>query len=245
MMPDPIIGSSISRKDGENKVTGKTRFGADYSLPGQLYAAVYHSPHAHARILSLDTEKARTYPGVRAVITGEDCPGYYGSFICDQPILAHDKVVYKGQPVAAVAADTERIAREAVRLIEAEYELLPIVDSIEDAIKAAHLEDLSDLLKVRNFYDVMGYVGYVSGREEDRRKLYITDIYPVKRKKDGKQFGYSITTKSIGSGIESRFTIYNRDYEHAKVGKGDIIYCTSYERDKNGYFRMKSYRQLF
>lgn len=120
-----------------------------------------------------------------------------------------------------------------------------ILREIEDAIKAAHLEDLSDLLKVRNFYDVMGYVGYVSGREEDRRKLYITDIYPVRRKKDGKQFGYSITTKSIGSGIESRFTIYNRDYEHAKVGKGDIIYCTSYERDKNGYFRMKSYRQLF
>ena len=133
---NPIIGSSIPRKDGKDKVTGKAKYGADFSLPGQLHAAVYHSPLAHARILSLNVEKARAYPGVRTVITGEDCPGYYGSFIVDQPILAHDKVLYRGQPVAAVAADTERIAKEAVALIEAEYEELPVVDSIEDAIKA-------------------------------------------------------------------------------------------------------------
>ncbi len=139
MKLDPIIGSSISRKDGKDKVTGKTRYGADFSLPGQLYAAIYHSPHAHARILSLNVEKARAYPGVRCVITGEDCPGYYGSFVVDQPILAHDKVLFRGQPVAAVAADTKRAAREAVALIEAEYELLPVVDSIEDAIKAESL----------------------------------------------------------------------------------------------------------
>lgn len=172
MKTAPIIGSSISRKDGENKVTGKTRFGADYSLPGQLYAAVYHSPHAHARILSLNIEKARAYPGVRAVITGEDCPGYYGSFICDQPILAHDKVVYKGQPVAAVAADTERIAREAVRLIEAEYEPLPIVDSIEDAIKADALvqEDWS-------IYKIKGLTHPVQGTNIlDRFQLIHGDI---------------------------------------------------------------------
>ena len=139
MEREPIIGRSVSRKDGKDKVTGKTRYGADFSLPGQLHAAVYHSPHAHARILSLNVEKAKNYPGVRAVITGDDCPGYYGSFVVDQPILAHDKVVYHGQPVAAVAADTERIAREAAALIEAEYELLPVVDSIEDAIKAESL----------------------------------------------------------------------------------------------------------
>ena len=139
MKLDPIIGSSISRKDGQDKVTGKTRYGADFSLPGQLHAAVYHSPHAHARILSLNVEKARAYPGVRCVITGDDCPGYFGSFVVDQPILAHDKVLYHGQPVAAVAADTERAAREAVELIEAEYEVLPAVDSIEDAIKAEAL----------------------------------------------------------------------------------------------------------
>ena len=139
MKLDPIIGSSISRKDGQDKVTGKTRYGADFSLPGQLHAAVYHSPHAHARILSLNVEKARAYPGVRCVITGDDCPGYFGSFVVDQPILAHGKVLYHGQPVAAVAADTERAAREAVELIEAEYEVLPAVDSIEDAIKAEAL----------------------------------------------------------------------------------------------------------
>ena len=82
-----------------------------------------------------------------------------------------------------------------------------ILCEVEDAIKALHMEDLSDLIKVRNFADVMGYIGYISGKEEDRRKLYVLEVYPLVRKKDGKQFGYSVITKSIGSGKEGRFTV--------------------------------------
>ena len=113
---EAVIGRTQIRKGGVAKVTGTALFGADVDLPGQLYGAVLHSPHPHARILKVDTEAARTLPGVRAVITGADFPTLYGSFIADQPILAVGKVRYQGEPVAAVAADTEETAREAVRL---------------------------------------------------------------------------------------------------------------------------------
>ena len=104
-------------------------------LLGQLYGAVLHSPHPHARILRVDTAAAKAVPGVRAVITGEDFPTLYGSFIADQPILATGKVRYQGEPVAAVAADTEEIAREAVGLIRVEYEPLPVVNDLETSMK--------------------------------------------------------------------------------------------------------------
>lgn len=119
-----------------------------------------------------------------------------------------------------------------------------ILHEAEDAIKALHLDDLSDILKVRSFADVMGYAGYVSGKEEDRRKLYITDVYPLKRKRDGKQFGYSVITKSIGSGKESRFTVFNRTFDADPVKEGDIIYCRSYERDGK-YFTLTGYNKLY
>lgn len=127
------------------------------------------------------------------------------------------------------------------------YTLLD-VDSImretEDAIKALHMDDLNDLLKVRNFVDVMGYVGYVSGKDEDRRKLYVMDLFPVCRKKDGKQFGYSVITKSIGSGKESRFTVFNKVFNQDPIHKGDIIYCQSFTREGQ-YFTMTGYRKIY
>lgn len=119
-----------------------------------------------------------------------------------------------------------------------------ILCEAEDVIMSLNLEDLSDIIKVRNFADVMGYVGYVSGKDEDRKKLYIMDTYPLVRKKDGKQFGYSIITKSIGSGVESRFTLFNRVYDKEPIQKGDIIYLTAWERDGQ-YFRMTGYRKIF
>lgn len=119
-----------------------------------------------------------------------------------------------------------------------------IMSEVEDAIKDIHMDDLSDLLKVRNFVDVMGYVGYVSGKEEDRRKLYVLDVFPLVRKKDNKQFGYSIITKSIGSGVESRFTVVNKVYGQDPIKKGDIIYCKSFE--KNGqYYRLTGYSKIY
>lgn len=118
-----------------------------------------------------------------------------------------------------------------------------ILHEAEKAIRDMHLEDLSDLIKVRNFYDVMGYIGYVSGEEKDRRKLYITDLKPLLRKKDGKQFGYSIYTKSIGSGKESRFTVFNNVYNKEPVREGDIIFCKGYERDGQ-YFKLTAYSRV-
>ena len=119
-----------------------------------------------------------------------------------------------------------------------------ILHEIEDAIKDLHMEDLSDVIKVRNFADVMGYAGYVSGREEDRRKLYVTGVFPVSRKRDGKQFGYTVLTKSIGSGKEGKFTVFNRVYDKDPIHKDEIIYCKSFERNGQ-YFDLTGYSKIY
>ena len=119
-----------------------------------------------------------------------------------------------------------------------------ILDEAEDAVKAMHMEDLSDLLKVQNFAEAMGYAGYVSGKEEDRRKLYISDIHPLNRKRDGKQFGYSFITKSIGSGKEARFSVFNDVYNRAPVREGDIILCKGYIKEGQ-YFKLTMYDKLY
>lgn len=119
-----------------------------------------------------------------------------------------------------------------------------ILKEVEDAIRAAKLEDLSLKLKVQNFADVMGYAGYISGNEEDRKKLYVSDVYELCRKKDGVQFGYSIITKSIGSGKDSRFTVFNRVYNKDPIKKGDIILCKGYNRDGQ-YFQLTAYDKVY
>ena len=118
-----------------------------------------------------------------------------------------------------------------------------ILGEVEQVVKSLKMDDLSDILKVRNFYDVMGYIGYVSGKEEDRRKLYVTEVKPLHRKSDNKHFGYSIFTKSIGSGKESRFTVFNRVYEKDPIKEGDIIYCQGYERDGQ-YYKLTAYGKV-
>ena len=118
-----------------------------------------------------------------------------------------------------------------------------IMREAEDAVKAAKLEDLSELTKVRNFADVMGYAGYVSGNDADRRKLYVSEVYPLKRKRDGKQFGYSVVTKSIGSGKESRFTVFNKVFNIDPIKQGDVIYCKTYEPDGK-YFVLTGFEKI-
>lgn len=118
-----------------------------------------------------------------------------------------------------------------------------ILAEAESAILSCGMEDLPDTTKVRAFAEIMGYAGYVSGKEEDRRKLYVSDVMPVKRKKDGKQFGYSIVTKSIGSGIDARFTVFNAVYNSDPIKKGDIIWCSSYTREGQ-YFTLTGFRKL-
>jgi len=127
------------------------------------------------------------------------------------------------------------------------YTLLD-VDSIlretEDAIMALHLDDLSDILKVRNFADVMGYVGYVSGKEEDRQKLYVMEVFPIHRKKDKAQIGYNLITKSIGSGKESRISVFNELYNKEPVSKNDIIYLKGFKTDGR-FFTATAYSKVY
>ena len=118
-----------------------------------------------------------------------------------------------------------------------------IVRECEDHIKLLALPDLGVLTKVRNYTEAMGYSGYVSGDEADRPKLYVKDVFPVKRKRDGVQFGYNILTQSIGSGIESRFTVFNRLFNEQPIQKGDVIFCKSYTREGQ-YFTMTGYRKI-
>ena len=138
------IGTRTIRPDGADKVTGRAAYSADTTLPGMIWAKVLRSPHAHAKILSIDTSKAEALPGVKAVVSGKD----FVDYPLDKPVMlgiqdirwqsrnvmAREKVLFHGHPVAAVAAVTEEIAAEACALIEVEYEVLPHVIEIDDAI---------------------------------------------------------------------------------------------------------------
>src|SRR6476646_1973553 len=119
------IGLSIPRPDGPEKVTGRTQYVADLSPRGMLHAALLRSPHAHARIIRIDTSKAKALPGVRAVLTAADIPHLKKKAPTRaHAVLAIDRVVFVGQPVAAVAADELAIAEEALDLIEVGYQVL-------------------------------------------------------------------------------------------------------------------------
>lgn len=118
-----------------------------------------------------------------------------------------------------------------------------ILNESEALVKSVGLTDISETVKAKNFTEYMGYMGYVTDKQEDRRKLYIFDIFPIKRHSDGMQFGYNILTKSIGSGKESRMTVFNRDYDKNPIKKGDVIYCQEFRR-KGEYFELLKYRQL-
>jgi CO/xanthine dehydrogenase Mo-binding subunit len=131
-----VIGQRLPRMDGAGKVTGTTGFGTDFGLPGMLHAKLYRSPHAHARIVRINTEAARRMPGVRGVITAADVPcKRYGSFIKDMEVFASSKVVFIGQPVAGVVARTAEEAERAAAAIQVDYEPLPGVFDVEAALK--------------------------------------------------------------------------------------------------------------
>lgn len=132
-----VIGKSVSRIDAVAKVIGKAVYSDDLVLPNMLVGKVLRSAYAHAKILRLDVSKARALPGVHAVLTAEDLPTnrlYHRTG--DTWVFADGEVNYIGDIVAAVAADNEEIAQEALKLIEVEYELLPVVASLKDAMDA-------------------------------------------------------------------------------------------------------------
>lgn len=121
------IGTNDRRTDATLKVTGAAQYTADVRLPGMLHAKVLRSPHAHARLVSVDSANARALPGVHAVLTRDELDGLdptYGYFIKDQPIVALDRVRYAGDVVVAVAAESEAVALHALELIEVTYEPL-------------------------------------------------------------------------------------------------------------------------
>ena len=141
-----LIGTSPIRPDGVPKVTGMAQYGADYSLPGMLWAKVLRSPHAHARIRSINTAKAAALKGVKAVITGADFPDQKYEFQgpervavnywhMTRNIMAREKALYEGHAIAAVAATSQAIAQAAIELIEVDYEILPHVIDVDDAMK--------------------------------------------------------------------------------------------------------------
>ena len=139
------VGARPVRPDGVPKVTGAAKYGADYSLPGTLYGKVLRSPHAHARIRSIDTLRAEALPGVKAVITGADLPDHPFEYVgperlavnfwhVTRNVMAREKVLYEGHAVAAVAAISASIARRALALIDVDYEVLPHVIDVEEAM---------------------------------------------------------------------------------------------------------------
>lgn len=130
-----VVGKSVQRKEALNKVTGVARYTDDYNAPGLLHARMLISPHAHAKIKSIDYSEALKAIGVRAVITGNDFPILTGSPIADRPPIAIDKVRYHGEPVAVVVADSEVEALKGVLLIKVEYEVLQVINSPLMAIK--------------------------------------------------------------------------------------------------------------
>ncbi len=122
------------RNDAWQKVSGKAKYNDDGVHSSCLQARLFTSVFAHARIISIDASGAFSVPGVRAVVTGQDCPLLIGSSLQDMPVLAVDRVRYFGEPVAIVIADEEWQAAQGTKLIQARYEPLPIVSSLEDAL---------------------------------------------------------------------------------------------------------------
>ena len=136
-----VIGTRPVRHDGVDKVTGHALYGADFSLAGQLYGKVLRSPHAHARILSIDLSNVLKHPEAKAVVTFEDFAdsprpsrAYAQGAPVTENILARDKVFYKGHPVVAVAATSPHVAEQLLSLIDVEYEVLPAVFKPQEAI---------------------------------------------------------------------------------------------------------------
>jgi len=129
------VGQSLPRIEAQEKITGQAVYTDDMILPGMLHAAVLGSDYAHARIVSCDTSAAKALPGVKAVLCGEDLPNnLYGMCIQDEPILARGKVRYVSEPVAAVAAVDLATAKQALQLIEVEYQELDAVFDVEEAL---------------------------------------------------------------------------------------------------------------
>ena len=135
------IGKDIKRREDPDLLTGRAEYTSDVKLPGMLHAAVLRSPYAHARIVSIDTSAAKKLPGVHAVLTGREATEVLDPLpaFCAEPVVEHaiavDKVRYAGEAVVAVAAESRYIAEDALELVQIEWEPLPPVIDVLEAMK--------------------------------------------------------------------------------------------------------------
>ena len=196
------IGQRTLRPDGIDKVTGSAQYAADYAMPGMVYGKVLRSPHAHGVIKSIDTSKAGELKGVLAVMTGDDLP----LLPLDEPLpngpndirwisrgcMAQEKVLYTGHPVAAVAAISPSIAAAALKLIEVDYEVLPHVIDVDEAMAP-------DAPILHDWIETDGIDGQTN----------ISDIITVK-------------TGDVEQGFSEADLIVERDFKSAAVHQGYI-----------------------
>jgi CO/xanthine dehydrogenase Mo-binding subunit/aerobic-type carbon monoxide dehydrogenase small subunit (CoxS/CutS family) len=198
MEPLRVVGHSVKRTDALEKVTGRARYLSDMEMAGMAHGRLLRSPYPHARIARIDVTRARALSGVYAVLTGADltwCQPYFGPALRDRPVLAIDVVRYEGEPVVAVAAVDEATAAEALDLVEVDYEDLPPVMTIEDALAAGaplvhtgeplagHFSDLASL-RARPGTNICHQFDYRRGEPEAafaEADLVLDDTYTFPR----------------------------------------------------------------
>jgi len=166
------VGESVRRVDGEPKVKGEFAYGSDLWHDDMLWGHTVRSPHPHARIRSVDISQALATPGVHAVLLADDVPGKktYGLEFADQPVLASDLVLYAGQPVAVVAAETPELARRAAGRIAVDYEVLPPVTDMEEALSP-------DAPRLHEWGNVLRHVRIVHGDPDARADVWVEGYY--------------------------------------------------------------------
>ena len=185
-----VVGTSPARIGGIERVTGKGVYGVDLMLKDQLHGGILRSQYAHAKIVSIDTSEAKALPGVHAVVTAADAPDVrYGRTYFDRYILARNRVRYMGDPVAAVAAETPAIVKQALKKIKVVYEPLPVVLDPEEAMKpdAPILHDdmplPANLPKDAKLKNVCGYIGVDVGDPEKamaEADVVVDEVYETK-----------------------------------------------------------------
>ncbi|MEW6059797.1 MAG: xanthine dehydrogenase subunit D [Actinomycetota bacterium] len=166
------VGERVGRVDGVPKVKGTFAFGSDLWHERMLWGATLRSPHPHARIRGIDIAQALVSPGVQAVLTSDDVPGKktYGLEFADTPVLAWDRVLYAGQPVAVVAADTAELAHRAVERIAVDYEVLPAVTDMERALDP-------DAPRLQEWGNVLRHVRIVHGDPDADADVWVEGYY--------------------------------------------------------------------
>ena len=166
------VGESAERPDAVPKVKGEFAYGSDLWHEDMLWGHTLRSPHPHARIRSIDISEAVASPGVHAVLLADDVPGKktYGLEFADQPVMAADRVRYQGEPVAIVAAEHPELARRAARRIAVDFEIIPAVTDMEDALHP-------ETPKIHDFGNVLRHVRIVHGDPEAEADLWVEGYY--------------------------------------------------------------------